>query len=211
MPAVNIDEIRQRVLQFLRRLVGHMPTRTDQLQSIIPNWPASTKAVCGEIRFAGEFRPYQLLLDSNYLADLKTVEDLIEYVQLAIQTENESTEQHYTPDAAGQDDDDVLGFQLEVQRDFTYAAGGSGFIKIPVWFATDRKPTGSQVGNEFFGPARSVNGLTYGVVEVTVPNTHIIGQLEAPSFWRFQYWDDPTKHVLLDTIYTLDEPHFFAG
>jgi esterase/lipase superfamily enzyme len=210
MSLPNSDDIAVRVLMFIRRLIGRVPERGDRLESIFPGWLGAVKTIAGEIRCAGEFSPYEILLGPESLTSLRTVEDLIEIVVDTIKSDSELGQGTvYAPDAAGQDAE-ALGLNIEA-RDFIYSPGGDGFITIPVWFATDRATTGSRFANDFFGPQRGQKPLSFGVVDVTIPNSHIIGQLEAPSFWRFQFWDDPTKHVRLADIFTLDEANFFAG
>jgi esterase/lipase superfamily enzyme len=204
------DEVAIRVLMFVRRLIGHVPNRGDHLETIFPGWPASARSIASEIRDAGEFSPYEILVGAESLAALRTVEELIEFIIGTIKADIETERGGFHAQAAGDEVEDPFEFKIEA-RDFRYRPTGDGFITIPVWFATDRAATGSRIPDDFFGPERNHKTLSFGVVDVTVPNNHIVGQLEAPSFWRFQFWDDPTKHVLLAGLFTLDEANFFTA
>jgi esterase/lipase superfamily enzyme len=67
---------------------------------------------------------------------------------------------------------------------------------VPVWFATDREPTGSREANQFFGRQRGTQ-LRYGVVEVTIPPGHERGIVERPVLWSIRRVEHPTFHVTM--------------
>jgi esterase/lipase superfamily enzyme len=66
-----------------------------------------------------------------------------------------------------------------------------------VYYATDRKPVpkAAKDPENFFGGERG--DLSYGVVNVTLPKNHKVGQLESPSFYMLEFREDPDKHVVL--------------
>src|SRR5262245_22481832 len=69
------------------------------------------------------------------------------------------------------------------------------FVKVPVWYATDRKNTGSSSPKEWYGGDRGT--LTYGRVEVSIPDSHEKGRLEKPSLFRLQFREDPSRHIVM--------------
>ncbi|BAO74626.1 alpha/beta hydrolase [Winogradskyella sp. PG-2] len=81
------------------------------------------------------------------------------------------------------------------------------YVKLTVYFGTDRNHTNSKDLNEVFGPKRSK--LSYGVVEVSIPHDHRIGEIESPSIWKFEFSEDPSKHVMLQEIALLEKQKFF--
>lgn len=83
------------------------------------------------------------------------------------------------------------------------------FVKLPVYFGTDRNYDRSNSLNNAFGTKRS--SLKYGVVEVSIPHDHRIGEIESPSIWKFEFSEDSTKHVMLQDIKLLDKDKFFSN
>lgn len=79
------------------------------------------------------------------------------------------------------------------------ANGGSDpkFAIMRVFYATDRKRTGSAAPNEMYGGDRGT--LVYGAAEVSIPREHRLGQLEGPSIWRLEFRETPESHVVLMT------------
>ena len=81
------------------------------------------------------------------------------------------------------------------------------FVKLPIYFGTDRNYVKSEDLNDAFGTKRSK--LKYGIVEVRIPHDHRIGEIESPSIWKFEFSEDPSKHVMLQSISLLDKKRFF--
>ena len=79
------------------------------------------------------------------------------------------------------------------------------FEVMRVFYATDRKKTGSNQPNETFGGGRG--GLSFGICEVSIPSSHVEGQLEDVGLleWR----EDPEKHILLQAVTGLEKAEFF--
>ena len=69
------------------------------------------------------------------------------------------------------------------------------FVKMPVYFATDRNYVKTDDVYKTFGTKRS--SLKYGICEVSIPHDHKIGEIESPSIWRFEFTEDPNKHIVL--------------
>ena len=88
--------------------------------------------------------------------------------------------------------------------------GGRGkpdFVKLPIHFATDRNIVETDDLNELFGTERS--DLKYGITEVSIPHDHKIGEIESPSIWKFEFSEDPAKHIMMHEINIMDKERFF--
>jgi len=91
--------------------------------------------------------------------------------------------------------------------------GGSAAVDKPyavvrAYFATDRNVTGKTKPDQVFGSLRAK--LSYGVCEVSIPRDHRMGELEHPSAIRFQFREDPEKHVVLLKTIVNSHDEFFA-
>lgn len=84
-----------------------------------------------------------------------------------------------------------------------------GYHKVNVFYGTNRNQTGVQSANEFYGKTRG-GELTYGICEVAIPLSHKTGALEAPSWWKMEFSEDPTKHVVLQKVNKLSWRGFAA-
>jgi esterase/lipase superfamily enzyme len=51
--------------------------------------------------------------------------------------------------------------------------------------------------------------LELGTCEVTIPPDHRVGKVESPSVLRFEFREDPEKHVVLQRVVRLPEGKFF--
>ena len=80
------------------------------------------------------------------------------------------------------------------------------FATMRVFFGTDRKPTGYKKPDKFFAGERGLP--SFGVVEVSIPHDHRVGELEGPSWWKLQFRKNPTKHVLLLSLESLSRGKF---
>jgi esterase/lipase superfamily enzyme len=67
-----------------------------------------------------------------------------------------------------------------------------------VFYATDRRFDDQASVATKYGKERSAEGaLSLGICEVSIPRDHRMGALEKPSIWRFEFRQDPAKHVVL--------------
>lgn len=83
------------------------------------------------------------------------------------------------------------------------AEGKLAYNILRVYYATNREHAGTaSAPDDYFGGNRGALG--YGVVEVTVPKTHTLGRLEAPSILRLEFKEDPQKHVILKSVKQMD-------
>ncbi len=82
------------------------------------------------------------------------------------------------------------------------------FSTVRVFYGTDRARTGNSEPSEYYGAQRGYIDL--GFCDVSIPKTHKIGHLEAPSIWKFEFQEIPTKHVVLMSVEPVDGPRFFT-
>ena len=77
---------------------------------------------------------------------------------------------------------------------------------VKVFYATDRKRTESAIPNETFGSERGE--LTLGVCEVSIPKSHVEGQMEGPNPFALEFREDPERHVVLLKVTDLSKDSF---
>ena len=105
---------------------------------------------------------------------------------------------------------------LALHRERVETAEGRGFLVDPeggftivkIYYATDRKRTGSTEPNEFYGGERGT--LELGTATVSIPPRHLPGQIEKPSIWTFTFREDPEQHVVLSSVTPMPEAAVFA-
>src|SRR4029077_20786 len=72
--------------------------------------------------------------------------------------------------------------------EFTVMFAQRAAAEIKVFYATDRRATGSPKPAEGFGAERSPTGeLSYGSCKVSIPRDHRLGALEAPNLLKLQF------------------------
>ncbi|GBF25801.1 hypothetical protein MnTg02_00835 [bacterium MnTg02] len=81
------------------------------------------------------------------------------------------------------------------------------FAVVKVYYATDRRQTGSIDPAEKYGINRGQ--ISYGICTVSIPRDHRLGELEAPSIWRLEFSEDPKKHVVLLAVTEQQQSVFF--
>jgi esterase/lipase superfamily enzyme len=83
---------------------------------------------------------------------------------------------------------------------------GDSIVRLPVYFATSRAPTGATPPNGVFGGNRDRRPLHYGVATVSIPPAHRPGELERPGtiLFVFKRSENPAKHVVIARLDTLD-------
>jgi esterase/lipase superfamily enzyme len=88
------------------------------------------------------------------------------------------------------------------------AAGPSAIV--PVYFATDRKPTGLELPKPAFGNERdaAARELHFGVCPVSVPRRHNLAVLQLPEWMHFELAGDPTRDLVLTRVVRLERADF---
>jgi esterase/lipase superfamily enzyme len=72
-------------------------------------------------------------------------------------------------------------------------------IEVDTYYATSRKPTNSTEPKAIYGPEAATT-LYYGRAVVTIPPTHVPGNLEMPTLWKLERQEDPNKHFVLKSV-----------
>ena len=85
------------------------------------------------------------------------------------------------------------------------------FSEVPVYFATDRQRTQSAEPDGRFGTERNPEGehLEYGRTVITIPRNHQTGVVERPAWWRFEFREDPKRHVTMVEPVLMDQAAFY--
>ena len=86
----------------------------------------------------------------------------------------------------------------------------AGFATVRVFYGTNRARTTQSAPSDFYGKTRG--DLQYGYLDVTVPKTHKIAELESPQWTDFSFTvnaaADKKRFVVLDKIVPLDQRAF---
>lgn len=83
------------------------------------------------------------------------------------------------------------------------------YALVEVFYATDRKIEDTSNVKSYFGSARGE--LVYGTTKVSIPHDHRMGELESPSIWRFEFKENPEKHVTLLNIASIEKESYFEA
>ena len=79
-------------------------------------------------------------------------------------------------------------------------------FRVNVFYATDRKRSGYIHPTRFYGSDRGK--LDYGVAVVSIPHDHRVGVLESPDLLRFEFRENPDKHVVLMSVQAFAQKDF---
>ncbi|WP_051056086.1 alpha/beta hydrolase [Cylindrospermum stagnale] len=111
-------------------------------------------------------------------------------------------------------DDIIYGSQVgdrTVVAYTRYVRQRQDFVKIPVFFATDRKQKDKTSPKKLYGGKRNQTGdLEFGLATVSIPHDHRMGNLERPKLWTFERSEDPTRHVMLLDVKTFGQDKFLT-
>lgn len=83
------------------------------------------------------------------------------------------------------------------------------YAVMNVFFATDRKEDKNANLKLRFGKERG--DLIYGVTQISIPRKHEMGELESPSIWRFEFRENPKKHIVMLGIENLNKESYFQA
>lgn len=83
------------------------------------------------------------------------------------------------------------------------------FREVEVFYATDRARSGDPEPSEFYGYGRGA--LELGIATVTIPESHELGVVEAPSIWRLEFGPNAAKHVVLQSVVPVEADQFYAS
>jgi esterase/lipase superfamily enzyme len=80
---------------------------------------------------------------------------------------------------------------------------------VTVFFGTDRNTTDDQRTEYALGEQRS--NVKYGRAYVSIPSTHKMGKIERPSWLRFEFSENPDRHVVVRRISLYDRVPFLTS
>ena len=89
------------------------------------------------------------------------------------------------------------------------AAKPEPFTTIRVFYGTNRGETESNNPKEMYGSRQG--HTTFGFCDVSIPKNHKPGKLESPSIWRFEFREDPEKHVVLLRVLKRSKDDFLSA
>jgi esterase/lipase superfamily enzyme len=72
-------------------------------------------------------------------------------------------------------------------------------VEITAYYATTRNETPSREPLKVYGSDHAPN-LHFGKTVVTIPFTHVGGNLELPKYWKLERQADPKKHFVLKSV-----------
>jgi esterase/lipase superfamily enzyme len=81
---------------------------------------------------------------------------------------------------------------------------------VNVYYATNRKRTGSQRAEKFYGSGDS-NALDLGIVRVTIPPRHRCGKIESPQLSELRFVRDENRDMVLKEVRPLQPNVYFAS
>ncbi len=96
----------------------------------------------------------------------------------------------------------------EAEQQATRGTDGEPFSRVRIYYATDRARTGEIYPSTFYGYGRG--DVDYGTAIVTIPKTHVPGQIEEPSIWDLEFAPSTAKHVVLKSVEPVAKDEFFS-
>ncbi len=81
------------------------------------------------------------------------------------------------------------------------------YTVVKVYYATDRTLSGSTAPKKMYGSGRGA--ISYGSCEISIPKSHKVGEIEAPSIWRLEFRENQSKHVVLKNVKREKKTTFF--
>lgn len=91
--------------------------------------------------------------------------------------------------------------------DATASLDNQEFMTIDVMYGTNRATSGYKELNKYYGKSLSTK-LRYGICKVSLPITHKTGEIERPSWFKFEFKEDPRKHVMIQTLEEITKTNF---
>lgn len=86
--------------------------------------------------------------------------------------------------------------------------GDPGYAVVRVHYGTDRARIETDQAMAAYGPDRGA--MSWGYCDVSIPRDHRMGNLEGPSILKFEFREDPKKHVVLLFAAAMDRDVFLS-
>jgi esterase/lipase superfamily enzyme len=93
-----------------------------------------------------------------------------------------------------------LTFTLALPAQPKERGASTGFTLVKVLYATDRKPQTAQNALQYLGVRADNGALSYGSCEVSIPESHVLAEVERPDIWKLEFHPDPEKHIVLQKV-----------
>jgi esterase/lipase superfamily enzyme len=77
-------------------------------------------------------------------------------------------------------------------------------VEVTTYYATNRNQTASREPLKIYG-SQFEPALRYGRAVVTIPLTHVTGNIELPKLWKLQREPDPSKHFVVKSVVPMDK------
>jgi esterase/lipase superfamily enzyme len=82
------------------------------------------------------------------------------------------------------------------------------YTLMPIYYATDRAKQKMDL-EEFYGGERSNNKMSYGYLEVSIPESHKRGLLEVKSAFNIFDTKSSKKYIGIQTLFNISKEHFY--
>jgi len=84
------------------------------------------------------------------------------------------------------------------------------YVKVGVFYATNRTAATDFENTDLADRFTAIpSTLSYGQAEVSIPKNHTVGVLESPSWYEFEFREDPVKHIVLLNLKRQNKNDFF--
>ena len=108
-----------------------------------------------------------------------------------------------------------IGLLAFVLRPLPITRGPGGpktrFTVVNIFYATDRQEAPSQRGVAYLNVRATDQKLRLGTCAVSIPERHRVAQIERPSFWKFEFHEDPENHIVVQEVRQQSEQAFYEG
>jgi esterase/lipase superfamily enzyme len=91
----------------------------------------------------------------------------------------------------------------DMERTDEVLRGTPAVLTMSLFYATNRRPTGSTQLENFYG-TDDTRTLAYGTTTVSLPSSHKPGELELPSLWKLEWKSNPERHFQVKAVTPLD-------
>jgi esterase/lipase superfamily enzyme len=96
----------------------------------------------------------------------------------------------------------------EVLPDKLFEVKDAPYNRVVLFYGTNRNRTGSNKTKDWYGSTLTKE-LIYGICTVTIPKTHIVGELDRPlKIMGISFRDNPERHIVLETLNETSEKDF---
>lgn len=97
--------------------------------------------------------------------------------------------------------------QLEIPQDESDETIVDGIGEVSLFYGTTREKRSNRKGNKLSYGVQ-LSDLTFGSCTVTIPRNHKQGEIERPRFWKFEFRENPNKHVVVKKVNSLCHEEF---